>query len=174
MANRSLDAKLRKDRMRNKKRVYGTQSINTGKGPTAEHRNAVLLGQGLRGRIDPREAYWNTIFPGLWNSDESMKERNNPSDGIRRANPVPRGEVLATLDNMMSEVDVKLKYALVNRPSRRVDLFFNIQGTSFFILETDILHGVVRQSHTYVNKHVAETAYKINQVRWKTIVKTDK
>lgn len=167
MANRQMKAKVLKGKLKGRYKArsgtptelhsdgslkkWGTGVVNTG--PTS---SSAFSGVAYKQAANPFEHYWDTIF----------------KDSVAKAEPTPREETLATLSRMLEDQDLRLKFAVVNRPSLRVDLFFNSQGNRYFLLETDILHGVVRRSHIYINKHIALNAHKANAVRWKTEVRT--
>lgn len=167
MANRATEAKLSRARNKGKYRSrsgsdtqlnadgslkkWGTQVVNTG---TSSSR--AFSGVKYKQAVNPFEEYWDNLF----------------KDSVQKTEPTERERTLATLSAMLTDQDIRLKIAYINRPSLRVDLFFNIQGTRYFIVETDILHGRVRRSHIMNNKHVALNAYKNKSIRWKTEVST--
>lgn len=83
------------------------------------------------------------------------------------SNPVPRGEVLLRLRKFQNEV-VPSRHKVLFQSEKRVDkLYFNDEGTCYFIIREHTKLQFAQKSCTYGSLQRAERAYALADVEWR-------
>jgi len=192
MVNRNIQAKDRKRKNRGKSRRHSHAKINTGtsymnydSGPVKEEiklyhqRTGNSLFRDRQGSIHVNQtqtaefrAYWESRFPSMKYSAREIKERGLPDEyRIIRTNPIPRGEALRKMEEIMKETDMTMHYRFKRGPSLNVDIFFNAKKTKFYAVETDLDRHWIRTSEIYGYAEIIRNQYP--KLMWKHIVKTE-
>lgn len=195
MVSRVIAAKLLKikkyrAKKSGKQRRHTGIALNTGPAPLViaeyKQRTGNTIFRDKRGNIVvsqtlEREKYLHAKFPGKKITDEQLRTLHLPdAEGWRRANPVPRGEVLnkiknaevetavlQSLSDMLSDVDnINMRFKVKNTPWHTVDCFFNATKDVVFFFEVNQITGFASRSRPYGSIARARQVWDTGTVKW--------